>query len=288
MSEPTLSELQGSTGTMTDSAPPALTDRDGAVLSLEGVHAGYEPSRDVVGPVSLNARPGETTTLIGPNGCGKSTLLKTMCRQLRPRVGTVRVDTTEIHRLSARQAARTVAVLPQHPTAPGNLTVGELVSRGRHPHRPWWRGLSTTDTARIEGALAETATTPLTDREITTLSGGQQQRVWLAMVLAQDTPVVLLDEPSTYLDPAHAVETLELVRELTRRGRTVVMVLHDLMLAGSYSDRIVVLDQGQILADGTPREALTEENLARTYRLRADVLDDPHGAAPVIVPRGTC
>src|SRR5699024_6496925 len=132
------------------------------------------------------------------------TLLKTMCRQLRPRVGSVRVDTTEIHRLSARQAARTVAVLPQHPTAPGNLTVGELVARGRHPHRPWWRGWTSADTARIDAARAETATTPLTDREMTSLSGGQQQRVWLAMVLAQDTPVVLLYEPSTYLDPAHA------------------------------------------------------------------------------------
>src|SRR5699024_9911043 len=150
----------------------AAGESDGATVTVHEVRAGYDSAPDVVGPVSLAVRPGETTTLIGPNGCGKSTLLKTMCRQLRPRVGSVRVDTTEIHRLSARQAARTVAVLPQHPTAPGNLTVGELVARGRHPHRPWWRGLSSADTARIDAALAETATTPLTDREMTTLSGG--------------------------------------------------------------------------------------------------------------------
>lgn len=267
-------------------SPPQAPD--GAALTVQDLRAGYDSASDVVGPVSLAVRPGETTTLIGPNGCGKSTLLKTMCRQLQPRLGSVHVDTTDIHRLSMRQAARTVAVLPQHPSAPDNLTVGELVARGRHPHRPWWRGLSGQDTAVIDAALAETDTTSLVAREMATLSGGQQQRVWLAMVLAQRTPVVLLDEPTTYLDPAHAVETLELVRELTRRGRTVVMVLHDLMLAGAYSDRIVVLDNGQVRADGTPRQALTEQNLAHTYRLRADVLDDPHSAAPVIVPRGTC
>src|SRR5699024_9362581 len=214
----------------------AAGESDGATVTVHEVRAGYDSAPDVVGPVSLAVRPGETTTLIGPNGCGKSTLLKTMCRQLRPRLGSVHIETTNIHRLSTREAARTVAVLPQHPSAPANLTVGELVARGRHPHRPWWRGLSGQDTAAIDAALAETDTTALVDSEMVTLSGGQQQRVWLAMVLAQDTPVVLLDEPTTYLDPAHAVETLELVRELARRGRTVVMVLHDLMLAGAYSD----------------------------------------------------
>lgn len=264
------------------------TPTTGSILDIEDVSAGYGSAPDVLGPVTLTARAGETTTLLGPNGCGKSTLLKTMCRQLRPRAGRVCVDGVEVHRLQGRRAARMVSVLPQDPVAPEGLTVGELVARGRHPHRPWWRGLSEEDSAAIDAALVETDTASLTDRNVATLSGGQRQRVWLAMVLAQATPVVLLDEPTTYLDPAHAVETLELIRALAGRGHTVVMVLHDLMLAGAYSDRILLLDQGQIAAEGTPYEALTEETLAQTYHLRADVLDDPHRSMPIIVPRGTC
>ncbi len=211
-----------------------------------------------------------------------------MSRLLPPRSGRVLVDGTEIHRLSARDAARTVALLPQNPVAPEGLTVGELVARGRHPHRVWWRGETREDAAAVDAALEETGTAGLVDRDLATLSGGQRQRVWLGMVLAQDSPVLLLDEPTTYLDPAHAVEMLELVRSLARSGRTVVMVLHDLMLAGAHSDRIVVLGSGRILADGTPRESLTEPTLAEAYRLRADVLDDPRGTVPIIVPRGTC
>ncbi|GAA4821474.1 ABC transporter ATP-binding protein [Tomitella cavernea] len=268
------------------------TDADpacaGTTVTVEGVSAGYGSAPDVVGPVDLTARPGETTTLLGPNGCGKSTLLKTMSRQLSPRAGRVLIDDEDVHSMVARHAARTVAVLPQNPVAPEGLTVGELVARGRHPHRPWWRGETAADSAAIDAALEETSTTALVDRDMATLSGGQRQRVWLAMVLAQDTPVILLDEPTTYLDPAHAVEMLELVQGLTRRGRTVVMVLHDLMMAGAYSDRIIVLGQGRILGSGTPQQALTPETLAQTYRLRADVLDDPQGTVPIIVPRGTC
>ncbi|WP_182358128.1 ABC transporter ATP-binding protein [Tomitella gaofuii] len=266
-------------------ADPART---GSTVTVEEVRAGYGSAPDVVGPVALTARPGETTTLLGPNGCGKSTLLKTMSRQLSPRAGRVLVGDEDVHGMAARHAARTIAVLPQNPVAPEGLTVGELVARGRHPHRPWWRGESAADSAAIDAALEETSTTALVDRDMGTLSGGQRQRVWLAMVLAQDTPVILLDEPTTYLDPAHAVEMLELVQGLARRGRTVVMVLHDLMMAGAYSDRIVVLGQGRILGSGTPQQALTPETLAQTYRLRADVLDDPQGTVPIIVPRGTC
>ncbi len=275
-------------GTQQAGAAAVAADAVHAVLTVDGVRAGYGTGPDVVGPVTLTARPGEVTTLLGPNGCGKSTLLKTMSRQLAPRAGEVRAGDTPVHTLAPRRAARTIALLPQNPVAPDGLTVGELVARGRHPHRPWWRGESAADAAAVDAALAETSTAALVDRDLATLSGGQRQRVWLAMVLAQDTPVVLLDEPTTYLDPAHAVEMLELVRALARRGRTVVMVLHDLMLAGAYSDRIVVLGEGRILSEGGPREALTEETLARAYRLRADVLDDPHGTVPVIVPRGTC
>ncbi len=267
---------------------PSPEARTGAMLSVESVRAGYDAGPDVLTDITLTARPGEVTALLGPNGCGKSTLLKTMSRLLTPRAGRVRVGEAEIHRLSPRRAAHTVAYLPQQPVAPEGLTVGELVARGRHPHRAWWRGAWAADIAAVDAALAETGTAALADRDLAALSGGQRQRVWLAMVLAQDCPVLLLDEPTTYLDPAHAVETLELVRALARGGRTVVTVLHDLMLAGAYADRIVLLGAGRILADGDPHAALTPATLAEAYRLRADVLDDPAGVAPIIVPRGTC
>lgn len=256
------------------------------MIAVENVYAGYTPERDVVRGVSLRARAGEVTTLLGPNGCGKSTLLKTMSRLIRPRAGAVTVDRRDVHALQAREAARTVALLPQQPMAPAGLRVAELVARGRHPHRGWFGGPSTADRAAVEAALERTDTAALADRDVAQLSGGQRQRVWLALALAQETPVLLLDEPTTYLDPAHALATLELCRELAREGRTVVMVLHDLMLAGAYSDAMVLLREGEVIASGTPREALTPEVMARAYGLRAEVWPDPRGTAPVIVPRG--
>lgn len=257
------------------------------IIEAEKVVAGYGTGRDIVRGTSLSAEPGRVTTLLGPNGSGKSTLLRTMSRLLRPRSGSVRVGGRDLHALSARDSARLVAVLPQHPMAPDGLTVRELVSRGRHPHRPRWRGDTAADRAAVAAALERTGTEEFGDVDVATLSGGQRQRAWLAMALAQDTPVLLLDEPTTYLDPAHAVDMLGLVRDVAREGRTVVMVLHDLMLAGMFSDRIAVLRDGAILADGAPSDAITPDLLAGAYRLRADVLDDPAGDAPIIVPRGT-
>ena len=236
----------------------------------------------------MTAQPGGVTTLLGPNGCGKSTLLRTMSRLLAPRSGRVRVGGVDVHSLSARECARRVAVLPQHPVAPEGLTVGELVARGRHPHRPRWRGPSARDRAAVAEALERTGTAGLADDDLAILSGGQRQRAWLAMAVAQETPVLLLDEPTTYLDPAHAIEMLDLVRGLADEGRTVVMVLHDLSMAAMYSDRVVVMNDGAILADGGTRDAITPALLAEAYGLRADVLDDPAGGkAPLIVARGT-
>ena len=177
-------------------------------------------------------------------------------------------------------------MLAQNPVAPDGLRVGELVARGRHPHRDRLRGLGAEDREAIERACAETSVTELVDRDIAELSGGQRQRVWLAMALAQDTPVLLLDEPTTFLDPAHAIAMLQLARGQARRGKAVVMVLHDLMLAGMYSDTLVVMKQGRILAEGAPSQALTPQVLEQAYGLRAEVWEDPAGGSPVIVPRG--
>ena len=254
------------------------------MIEVHNVHAGYGDGPDVVAGVSLTAEAGSVTTLIGPNGCGKSTLLKTMTHLLAPRSGRVCVDGRDLHSLSAKEAARTVALLPQHPVAPAGLTVGELVTRGRHPYRRFGRGAE--GAREIEAALERTGVAEYVSRDIAELSGGQRQRVWLAMALAQSTPVLLLDEPTTYLDPAHAVSVLELARELARDGLTVVMVLHDLMLAGAYSDHMVVMRGGCVMARGVPEEAITRDSLARAYGLDAEVWDDPRGTAPIVVPRG--
>lgn len=255
---------------------------------IDKISAGYSEDAPIVKDVSLRATEGEVTTLLGPNGCGKSTLLKAMSRLLFPSSGTVRYDGQNIHELSPRNAAQTVALLPQHPVCPPGLTVGELVERGRHPYvKNWWRRAMASDLDMVREALERTDTTELVNRNVAELSGGQRQRVWLAMVLAQDTPAVLLDEPTTFLDPAHAMEVLGLVKQLAARGKTVVMVLHDLTLAGMFSDQVAVMKAGQIIAKGSPREALTEDVLASAYGLNAEIWEDPVGGTPIIVPRGT-
>ncbi|KGM18881.1 ABC transporter ATP-binding protein [Corynebacterium auriscanis] len=255
-------------------------------VSIEHITAGYGDGPTIVKDVSLTAPQGRVTTLLGPNGCGKSTLLKAMSRLLTPTSGRVLYGEIDIHTLRAREAAQTVALLPQHPVSPPGLTVGELVERGRHPYRSrMWGATLASDKEIIRKALEQTDTAALVDRDVAELSGGQRQRVWLAMVLAQDTPAVLLDEPTTFLDPAHAIEVLTLVRQLAEQGKTVVMVLHDLTLAGMFSDQVAVMKDGQLIAEGTPRQALTEQVLAEAYGLRAEVWEDPQGAAPIIVPR---
>lgn len=255
-------------------------------VSIENITAGYGDGPAIVKDVSLIAPEGRVTTLLGPNGCGKSTLLKAMSRLLTPREGRVLYGPTDVHALGSREAAQTVALLPQHPVCPPGLTVGELVARGRHPYRKsLWGAGSASDKEMIRQALEQTDTATLMDRDVAELSGGQRQRVWLAMVLAQDTPAVLLDEPTTFLDPAHAMEVLGLVRGLADQGKTVVMVLHDLTLAGMFSDQVAVMKDGELIAGGAPREALTERVLAEAYGLRAEVWEDPRGRAPIIVPR---
>ncbi|QGU01516.1 putative siderophore transport system ATP-binding protein YusV [Corynebacterium kalinowskii] len=257
-------------------------------LVAQDIVAGYASGPDIVRGVSLSAQPGTVTTLLGPNGCGKSTFLKTLSRVLSPRSGSVQVGSSELHALAPREAAKLVGMLAQQPIAPPGITVSELVERGRHPHRGLFGGLSTADKHAIEEALDVTGVTSLGSTYVADLSGGQRQRVWFAMVLAQDTPVILLDEPTTYLDPAHAIAVLSLAREQARAGKTVIMVLHDLMLAGAYSDRLVLMKDGALVSSGTPAEVLTSKNLAAVYGLEAEIWEDPSSDSPVIVPRGVC
>lgn len=253
-------------------------------LRTESVTVGYgdEP---VVLDLSLAVADGKVTTIVGPNGCGKSTLLRTMARLLKPSTGQVLLDGEPIHDISTKDVARRMALLPQSPIAPDGLLVRDLVGRGRHPHQRWFSQWSPSDETIVEAALEMTDTAELRDRPLDQLSGGQRQRAWIAMTLAQDTDLLLLDEPTTYLDLAHQVEVLDLVSRLNGdRGRTVVMVLHDLNLAARYSDVIVVMKDGAIVTQGTPSEVFTPEMLASTFGLAADVLACPRTGLPIVVP----
>ena len=253
-------------------------------LRTESVTVGYgdEP---VVRDLSLSVPDGRVTTIIGPNGCGKSTLLRTMARLLKPTSGSVVLDGESVHDLATREVAKRMALLPQSPVAPEGLVVRDLVGRGRHPHQRWFSQWSPEDERIVEAALEMTDTADLRDRALDQLSGGQRQRAWIAMTLAQDTDLLLLDEPTTYLDLAHQVEVLDLVTRLNReRERTVVMVLHDLNLAARYSDLIVVMKDGVVAAQGAPHEVFTPELLAATFGLTADVLTDPRTGLPIVVP----
>ncbi|MFD4029827.1 ABC transporter ATP-binding protein [Streptomyces sp. NPDC058637] len=258
---------------------------DVARLAAEGVTVGYG-SRTVIDGLDVAIPPGVITTIIGPNGCGKSTLLRTLTRLLKPAAGSVVLDGEDIGRLKTRDVAKKLGLLPQAPVAPEGLTVSDLVARGRHPHQSWLRQWSSDDADVVERALAMTGVSELADRPVDSLSGGQRQRVWISMTLAQGTDLLLLDEPTTYLDLAHAIDVLDLVDDLHESGCTVVMVLHDLNLATRYSDNLVVMKAGSILAQGHPRDVITAELLHEAFGLRAKVIDDPVGDRPLIVPIG--
>jgi iron complex transport system ATP-binding protein len=263
------------------------TPAPSARLRAEAVTVGYGEA-PVVSELSLEIPDGRVTTIIGPNGCGKSTMLRTLARLLRPSSGTVLLDDEPIQSLPTKEIARRMALLPQTPVAPEGLLVRDLVGRGRHPHQRWFSQWSPEDEAVVEAALEMTDTADLRDRSLDQLSGGQRQRAWIAMTLAQDTDLLLLDEPTTYLDLAHQVEVLDLVTRLNReRGRTVAMVLHDLNLAARYSDHMVVMHDGAIVIQGPPVEVVTESMLREVFGLDADVLPDPRTGLPIIVPRSS-
>ncbi|MFJ4860858.1 MULTISPECIES: ABC transporter ATP-binding protein [unclassified Streptomyces] len=254
-------------------------------LAARGVTVGYG-GRAVIDDLHVAIPPRVITTIIGSNGCGKSTLLRTLSRLLRPTSGTVVLDGEDIGRLRTREVAKKLGLLPQAPVAPEGLTVADLVARGRHPHQSWLRQWSSDDADVVARALAMTGVSDLADRPVDALSGGQRQRVWISMTLAQGTDLLLLDEPTTYLDLAHAIDVLDLVDDLHESGCTVVLVLHDLNLATRYSDNLIVMKAGSILAQGHPRDVITAELLYEAFGLRAKVIDDPVGDRPLIVPIG--
>ncbi|MEI5100622.1 ABC transporter ATP-binding protein [Streptomyces sp. PmtG] len=258
---------------------------DTSRLTAKGVTVGYG-ARTVIDDLDVAIPPGVITTIIGPNGCGKSTLLRTLSRLLKPTKGSVVLDGDDIARLKTRDVAKKLGLLPQAPVAPEGLTVADLVARGRHPHQSWLRQWSSDDADVVRRALAMTGVADLADRPVDALSGGQRQRVWISMTLAQGTDLLLLDEPTTYLDLAHAIDVLDLVDDLHESGCAVVMVLHDLNLATRYSDNLIVMKDGSILAQGHPRDVITAELLHEAFGLRAKVVDDPVGDRPLIVPIG--
>jgi iron complex transport system ATP-binding protein len=243
--------------------------------------------RVVVDGVDVHLPAGEVTAVVGANACGKSTLLRGLARLLAPRSGAVLLDGHDVHRLPTREVARRLGLLPQSPIAPDGVTVGDLVARGRAPHQRWWQQWSGEDARAVDTALEATGTRDLADRPVDALSGGQRQRVWLAMALAQETELLLLDEPTTYLDLAHQVEVLELVAELNvARGRTVVMVLHDLNHAARYATHLLAMKDGRIVAAGPPAQVLTAELVEHVFGLRCVVVPCPVSGRPLVVPVG--
>jgi iron complex transport system ATP-binding protein len=253
-------------------------------LAAEHVRLAYD-DRVVVDDLELRLTDGSFTAIVGPNGCGKSTLLRALGRLLRPTSGQVLLDGRAIARTPTREVAKVLGLLPQSPVAPEGLTVADLVARGRHPHQSWLRQWSRDDEALVGEALAWTGMTDLAARPVDALSGGQRQRAWISMALAQGTDLLLLDEPTTYLDLAHQIDVLDLVARLhAERGRTVVVVLHDLNLAARYAQRLVAMKDGDLVASGTPEEVLTEALLAEVFELEARVLPDPVSGTPMVVP----
>lgn len=255
-------------------------------LAARGLSAGYGDLTILQG-LDLAVLPGRITAIVGANACGKSTLLRTMSRLLSPRAGQVLLDGKAIHRMAPRQVARVMGLLPQSPVAPEGITVADLVSRGRHPHHGLLSRWSPADDIAIADALDATKTMDLADRAVDELSGGQRQRVWIAMALAQQTDLLLLDEPTTFLDIAHQVEVLDLLTDLNHRnGTTVVMVLHDLNLAARYADRLVAMAGGALHAQGAPDAVLTIETVRAVFGLESRIITDPTSGRPMMLPIG--
>lgn len=266
-------------------ASAARTDRAASSeVAVRGLRAGYGGA-PVLTDVDVTFPAGRVTALVGANGCGKSTLLRTCARQLTPTAGEVLVGGEDVRGWHRTRFAQTVGFLPQDPVAPEGVSVRELVSRGRHPHRGAFGRWRAEDDAAVAEALELTGLCDLMDRHVTDLSGGQRQRVWIALALAQQTDVVLLDEPTTYLDIARQVEILDILCELQRaRGITLVMVLHELSLAARYADVLVAMKAGEVVARGGAEEVMTDEVVGRVFDMAARVLHDPVTDARVVIP----
>jgi ABC-type cobalamin/Fe3+-siderophores transport system ATPase subunit len=265
-------------------APPATTPLP-SDLHASGLSLSYG-GRVVVPDLDVSIPTGQITVIVGANACGKSTLLRGLGRLLKPVGGSVVLDGRDIHSMPTRQVATRLGLLPQTPTAPDGITVADLVGRGRFPHQRWYRQWSPDDAEAVARALAVTGTTDLAGRAVDELSGGQRQRVWIAMTLAQGTPLLLLDEPTTYLDLAHQVEVLDLLADLNEdEGRTIVIVLHDLNLAARYASHLIAMADGRIVAEGSPTDVVTAELVEEVFGLPCRVIPDPLTDTPLVLPR---
>ncbi|MFA3839321.1 ABC transporter ATP-binding protein [Streptomyces aureus] len=253
-------------------------------LSTSALTLAYE-DRTVVHDLDLAVPDSRVTVIVGPNACGKSTTLRALGRLLKPRSGSVLLDGEALTRLPTKKIAQQIGLLPQTPVAPEAITVADLVARGRQPHQHWWQQWSDADERAVTAAMERTDVAALADRSVDELSGGQRQRVWIAMALAQETELLLLDEPTTYLDIAHQVEVLDLVRQLNHdKDRTVVLVLHDLNQAARYADHLVAMKSGRIVAEGPPAEVVTADLVREVFGLDCVVVPDPVTGSPLIVP----
>ncbi len=270
-------------------APGGGHDGGGAaappLLVAEGVRLAYRAGHPVVEDLSLQVTPAAVTMIVGPNACGKSTLLRALSRVMAPAAGHVLLDGHDVARMRPKRFARRVGLLAQSSVAPSGITVHELVARGRYPHQSLLHQWSDSDDQAVSLAMARTRIVDLARRPVATLSGGQRQRVWIAMALAQQTDVLLLDEPTTYLDLAHQVEVLELCRTLNAElGTTIVAVLHDLNQACRYADRIIAMRDGTVMAHGRPDEVVTADMVAEVFGLPVEVIPDPLTGTPLVLP----
>ncbi len=256
-------------------------------LSAEQLSLSYD-SVQVIDNINLKVSEGDITVLIGSNGSGKSTILRSLARLMRPEKGSVYLNGKDIHKLPTREVAKRLAILPQGPLSPEGLTVEELIYYGRHPHKGIFSKTSKEDHEMVSWALEATRMSAFADRPLEALSGGQRQRAWIAMALAQGTELLLLDEPTTYLDLAHQIEVLELLRQLNRDfSRTIVMVLHDLNQAARYADYLISIAHGGIYQEGVPQEVFTEQMLRDVFGLDCYIMKDPVAGAPMCIPIGS-
>ncbi|MBP0461829.1 ABC transporter ATP-binding protein, partial [Streptomyces montanisoli] len=255
-------------------------------LTAESVTLGYD-RRVIVEDLSLEIPDHSFTVVVGPNACGKSTLLRALSRMLRPEQGRVLLDGSAIHTMPAKKVAKTLGLLPQSSVAPDGITVGDLVARGRYPHQGLLRQWSPEDERIVAESMTATRIAELSERYVDELSGGQRQRVWIAMALAQQTPLLLLDEPTTYLDIQHQIDVLDLCAELHEtQGRTLVAVLHDLNHAARYATHLIAMREGRVVAEGAPADVVTAPLVEEVFGLRCQVIDDPETGTPLVVPAG--
>ncbi|WAL41469.1 ABC transporter ATP-binding protein [Brevibacterium sp. BRM-1] len=267
----------------TSTDPAQLRSRAAVPIRAAALDVGYGDHRVLTG-VDFALLPGELTVVLGPNACGKSTLLKALARVLAPEAGSIWLDGADIRSLKSKEIARRLGLLPQQSNSPGDITVADLVARGRYPHQGLLHQWSESDERAVDEALAAASIAELAARPVHALSGGQRQRVWIAMVLAQQTDILMLDEPTTYLDITHQIEVLDLAADLQRQGRTVLVVLHDLNLAFRYATHIVLMREGRIVAQGRPNDIVTAEAIEAVFGLRSRIIPDPETGTPLVVP----